>query len=291
MALSLLFTGPVSRLCAAQESHNSSTLAEQLEETAQPERSPWVLFLIAFFTGILVSFTPCVYPMIPITMSIMQGSATTTMFRSFLSATTYVAGISTVYASLGYLAATSSIIFGQWTANPWVIGLMILFLLYFAFSMFGFYELYTPKFLQHQGNIQTKGSFLRIFIFGLISGTIASPCLTPGLATLLTLAAKVGNPLIGFLILFFFSLGMGILLIIIGTFSGAIALLPRSGEWLAETKRVMGFLLLAMAIYFAQPLMSATVAWVLYGVVGAAFVGYYGWRTFRLYSGVNKSDS
>ena len=257
------------------------TLAERLEKAARPGRATWLLLVIAFLTGILMSFTPCVYPMIPITMSIMHGNAAASLMRNFITAVTYVAGMSVVYASLGYVAATTSVIFGQWIASPWVVGITVLFFLYFAFSLFGFYELYVPRFLQQHGEIKTKGSLMHIFLFGMITGTIASPCLTPGLAALLTLAAKVGNPLIGFMILFFFSLGMGCILILIGTFSGSLALLPRAGEWLNESKRIMGFLLLGMCVYFAQHFMSDLVAWVLYGLVALLFAIYGFWNIRR----------
>lgn len=257
-----------------------STFSATIEQAAQTETSHWKLFIIAFVAGILISFTPCVYPMIPITIGIMQGNASSTLLRNFGTASTYVAGISTVYAGLGYLAATSSIIFGQWTGNPWIIGFMVLFLLYFAFSMFGFYELYTPRFLQQRGEVSTRGSLLRIFIFGMVSGTVASPCLTPGLATLLTIAAKIGNPLIGFLMLFFFSIGMGMLLIIIGTFSGALSLLPRAGLWLEESKKLMGFLLLGMCVYFAQNILPAMLVSSLYGIIITVTISYFGWRIF-----------
>lgn len=263
-----------------KKQHKKQSLSERLEKAARPGRATWMLFLIAFLTGILMSFTPCVYPMIPITISIMHGNAATSLLRNFMTAVTYVAGMSIVYASLGYVAATSSVIFGQWVASPWVVGITVLFFLYFAFSLFGFYELYVPRFLQQHGEIKTRGSLARIFLFGMITGTVASPCLTPGLAALLTLAAKVGNPLVGFLILFFFSIGMGCILIIIGTFSGALALLPRAGEWLDESKRIMGFLLLGMCVYFAQHFMSNIVTWTLYGLVAAAAVAYVAWRLF-----------
>lgn len=254
--------------------------SDRLEQATRPDTSLWVLLIVAFLSGVLVSVTPCIYPMIPVTMSILQVGAVTSLVRSFFTAATYVAGISFVYASLGYIAATSSVIFGQWVANPWVVLVTALFFIYFAFSMFGFYELYTPPFLQRQHDLSSHRTLGHVFLFGMVAGTVASPCLTPGLAALLTVAVKVGNPFVGFLLLFVFSLGMGLILLLVGTFAGALSLLPRSGEWLNETKRVMGFLLLAMAVYFAQHVLHAYWAWSLYGLIGLSAFLYTVWRIF-----------
>ena len=103
------------------------------------------ILLIAFVIGIATSFTPCIYPMIPITIGIMQSQASPSLTRNFLLATSYVTGMATVYAILGYIAATTTLILGQWLANPWIIGLLILLFIYIAFAMFGFYEIYTPR--------------------------------------------------------------------------------------------------------------------------------------------------
>ncbi|MCF7799877.1 hypothetical protein K9L05_00355 [Candidatus Babeliales bacterium] len=214
------------------------------------------LLFFAFFSGILASFTPCIYPMIPITIGILQSQASSSLLRNFLLSLFYVLGIASIYAALGYVVATSTIIFGQWLANPWVVAVVIVVFLYLAFSMFGFYELYMPSFMLRSKNIKVRGSLLYSFIFGLISGTIASPCLTPALAVILGFVAKTANPILGFLALFLFALGMGLLLIVIGTFSTAIFLLPRAGLWMLEIKKFFGFVLLGVCIYFLQPFLS-----------------------------------
>ena len=109
----------------------------------------YILFL-AFLAGIVTSFTPCIYPMIPITVGILQSQASNSLTHNFFSALSYVFGIALVYAGLGYASATTSLIFGKWLASPFFIFLIILFFLYLAFSMFGFYEIYMPRFLTHQ---------------------------------------------------------------------------------------------------------------------------------------------
>ncbi|MFH1461611.1 MAG: cytochrome c biogenesis protein CcdA [bacterium] len=229
---------------------------DNLKETFSPEKSPFYLIILAFLVGILTSFTPCVYPMIPITLGILQTQASTSLSRNFLLALSYVLGISTVYAILGYVAATTTVIFGQWLSNPWLVLFISIFFIYLAFSMFGFYEIKIPNFLTKRDNVKVKGSFIYSFIFGAISGTVASPCLTPAIAILLSFVAKLGSPIIGFLTLFFFALGMGILLIVIGTFSTSLNVLPRAGMWMVEVKIFFGFVLLAMSIYFFQPFLG-----------------------------------
>jgi thiol:disulfide interchange protein DsbD len=244
----------------------SFSLASLKDKFAQETSIFWILML-AFFIGILTSFTPCVYPLIPITLGILQTQATKSMWRNFSLAFAYVLGISCIYAVLGYIAATTTVIFGQWLANPWVIGFIILIFVYLAFSMFGFYEIHMPRFLTQREGIKTKGSFIYSFLFGMVSGTIASPCLTPALAVILGFVAKIGNPLIGLLTMWIFALGMGMLLIVIGTFSTSLSSLPKSGTWLLETKKLLGFVLLIMCIYFLQPFFAIWTIYKLYAVI------------------------
>jgi thiol:disulfide interchange protein DsbD len=240
---------------------------ENLKQIFSPEKSVLYLFILAFLIGLITSFTPCVYPMIPITLGILQTQASGSVLRNFMLSVSYVLGISTIYAFLGYLAATTAIMFGQWLANPWLIFFIILFFIYLAFSMFGFYEIKMPRFLTKRENVSVKGSYFYSYLFGLISGTVASPCLTPSLAIVLSFVAKAGSPVIGFFALFFFSLGMGILLILIGTFSASLSILPRAGMWMIEIKKFFGFVLLFMSIYFLQPLLGGFAAYKLYAIL------------------------
>ncbi|MFH0898657.1 MAG: cytochrome c biogenesis protein CcdA [bacterium] len=251
----------------------AKTLDALQKATTNKKISLFYLLLLAFLAGLITSLTPCVYPMIPITIGILQAHAQRTFARNIMSALSYVTGIALVYASLGYASAKATIMFGRWVANPWVIGFVILFFLYMAFSMFGLYQMYIPRFLAHRGNVQTQGSLLKIFLFGMISGSIASPCLTPALAILLSVVAKQGNPIVGFLTLFLFSLGMGTLLIVVGTFSGAMAMLPQAGSWMLQVKKVMGFIMLAACVYFLQNFISFKIALIAYtGISGIATI-------------------
>jgi len=239
------------------------------------------ILLVAFATGLLASLTPCIYPMIPITISILQVQASKSFMQNFVRALFYVLGIAVTYATLGYVAAKTTVMFGQWMANPWLIGIIVLFFLYLAFSMFGFYEIYVPKFMTRQLEVSPRGSLFYSFLFGAVSGLIASPCLTPALAGLLGYVAKQGNPVLGFITMFMFALGMGTILLVIGTFSGAVVLLPRAGMWMVEIKKFFGFLLLGVTVYFLQPLLDQTVITVLYVVVGLGAILYYIWYFVR----------
>ena len=262
---------------------NLKTIKEKLEtKSNEKTKTSWLYLLIfAFITGLLTSFTPCIYPMIPITISILQSHHTNKFLHKFLASSIYVTGMAVVYACLGYIAATTSIIFGQWTANPWFIFFIVLFFLYLAFSMFGFYEMNLPKFLTHRKMPTNKNSLFKIFLLGMISGTIASPCMTPALAMLLGIVAKQANPLLGFATLFLFSLGLGILLVIIGTFSQAIELLPKAGVWMVEVKRLLGFGILAVCIYFIRPLIKQQLSLFLYSIIFAIALIFYWLKVSR----------
>ncbi len=236
---------------------------------------PLVLFA-SFAAGVLASFTPCIYPMLPITMGIITAQGAQSMFVNFFLSLSYGLGIATVYASLGYLSVKTNLMFGQWLGNPYFISSIILLFIYLAFSMFGFYEMYTPRFLRAQSSTSYKGgSFTYSFMFGIITGAAASPCLTPALALLLGFAAKQNNPLIGFGVLFSFAMGLSMLLIVLGTFSSAISLLPRAGSWMDEVKKIFGFLLLGVSIYFLQPVSEGLIINTLYLLLCLSATMYY----------------
>lgn len=259
-----------------------SIFSGKFSEGVSAETTPlWLALLLFFLMGVAASFTPCIYPMIPITLGILQSQASPSIGRNFMLSASYVAGMATVYAVLGYFVATTGLMLGQWLANPWLIGFLILLFIYLAFSMFGFYEIWMPRFMQRGTNVQVKGSYLYSFLFGAASGTVASPCLTPAVVLLIGFVAKIGSPLIGFLSFFVFALGMGMLLLVIGTFSNSLNALPRAGMWMNEVKKIFGFLLIGVAIYFAKPFIGTHFAsnlnWLLVGVA----VAYYAMVIFK----------
>jgi len=208
--------------------------------------------LLALLLGILMSLTPCIYPMIPVTVGLLGTSAEQSVWKNFLLAFSYTLGLATIFSVLGLLTAHFGAQCGQLTCNPWVILLIVFFLGYCGGSMLGWYDFYVPRFLIPSNNSVRRGSHLSAFIFGAVSGTIASPCMSPGLALILSAVASLGNYTLGFLMLFVFGIGSSFPLLIIGTFSGSLHLLPRAGMWMNEVKKFFGFMLIMMCFYYLQ---------------------------------------
>ena len=221
------------------------------------ESNSFRLFLV-FFLGLLMSLTPCIYPMIPITAGILQAQGSSSIGRSFLLAFIYTLGTSTTFATFGLVAALTGQLFGQLLVNPIFMLIIISILVYLGLSMFGLYDMYVPKFMEQTNYHQKKGSLFSVFIFGAISGSIASPCLSPGLALLLSIVATLGNNLLGFLMLFIFGLGLSMPLLIVGTFSNSINMIPQNGPWMVEIKKLFGFMLLAMCVYLLSNILPAS---------------------------------
>lgn len=206
--------------------------------------------LLAYLGGVLTSATPCVYPMIPITVGVIGSSDTgDSRFRSFLNSLIYVFGLAVVYSALGVVAAATGSLFGQISTNPW--GYFLVANLCFLFSL---WMMEWPPFprlaFRSKGGKTEKGGRLRIFLMGAASGLVAGPCTAPVLASLLAFVAASGRIVYGGVLLFAFSFGLGTLLIAVGTFSGLAASLPRSGEWMVRVKKVLALLIFAAGEYF-----------------------------------------
>lgn len=232
-----------------QESGQSLSWFNYLKDVATKSQLLWVRVLIAFLLGLLLSLTPCIYPMIPITIGILQAQGAPSFWRNFSLALAYTLGIATTFALLGLAAALAGQAFGSFMNNPIVILLIVALLIYSALSLFGFYEMKAPRFMQ-RGSSTKGGSLLAAYIFGAASGTVASPCLSPGLLFMLTLVATLKSYWAGFILLFSFAVGLSIPLLIVGTFSGSLNLLPRAGSWMLEIKYLFGFMMLGMCFYF-----------------------------------------
>jgi len=225
-------------------------LSQSLKDKIIATESWSLRLLFALLLGILLSLTPCIYPMIPITVGILQTQGTSSLLRNFLLSLCYAVGLGTTFSLMGLLAASSGQAFGHLLGNPIFVLCIVALLCYFAFSLFGFYNLYIPRFMQNKGSYSKSGSAFSIFLFGMASGTFASPCLSPGLALILALVAAMANKIAGLLLLFCFGLGLSVPLIIIGTFSSSITMLPRAGMWMMEVQKIFGFMLLSMCLYY-----------------------------------------
>ncbi|MCK4606346.1 MAG: thioredoxin family protein [candidate division Zixibacteria bacterium] len=236
---------------------------------------------LAFVTGLLLSFSPCTYPMIPITVSIFAGQKRT-IGRGFVLSLFYVGSMAIVYGLLGLVVSLVGGVFGAWLASPPVVIAIAAVFVVFALSMFGLYDLNVPMSLrQRLGTAKTGGGVVGAVILGVIAALVVSPCVGPFVAGILLYVATHGSPVVGFVTLFVFALGLGTLFVIIGTFSSAINDLPNSGEWMNSVKRFFGFVLLLMALYFLRTIIDTAVTTILAGLMLIAF-GVFGGGLDRL---------
>ena len=235
----------------------STTISSSLSALLEHTQSFPVQLTLALLLGFLLSLTPCIFPMIPITIGILQGTGGNSRKRSFFIASAYTLGVSLTFASLGLLVASGGIAFGEFARSPFFVLSLVTFLTYLALSMFGLYDMHVPAFLKKRAQKSSnQGSLVSAFIFGALSGTIASPCLSPGLALILTIAATLGNKILAFLLLFTFGVGSALPLLIIGTFSSSLQVFPKAGMWMIEVKKLFGFMLFAVCFYYLESLIS-----------------------------------
>ena len=205
-----------------------------------------------FGAGVLTSLSPCIYPMIPITIGAIGGSAAGSRSRGRTAALTlvYVSGLALLYAILGLLAGLTGSLFGTIGSNPWARVAIGVLLLAFALAMLDVIPVRVPQRLAAwAGGIQ-GGSIPGTFLLGATSGIVAAPCGAPAFAVVLTWVATTRSAGLGFLYLFVFSLGMTALLVVVGLSSGTLAALPRAGRWMLWTKRAAAGVMLAMAAYY-----------------------------------------
>ncbi len=247
----------------------TSSEASELQQIID-DNGFWGYFLvlgIAFITGLLLSFSPCTYPMIPITVSIFAGQ-TRSMGRGFILSLFYVGSMAVVYGIMGLIVSLVGGVFGAWLANPYVVISMSIVFVIFALSMFGLYNLEVPMALRNKlSSTERKGGVGGVIILGAIAALVISPCVGPFVAGILAYISTFQDPLFGFLILFVFAIGLGTLYIIVGTFSSAITSLPGAGGWMETVKKFFGFVLLMMALYFLRTILPENVLVLLTGVL------------------------
>jgi thiol:disulfide interchange protein DsbD len=207
-------------------------------------------FLGIFLMGLALNLTPCVYPMLSVTVSVFGGQTDTNPVRVFLKAVVYVLGMATMYSILGVVAALSGGLFGGLMQNPWVLGAIGLLLLGLALSMFGLYEIQPPYWLTSKlGGRQATG-IVGVYLSGLVVGVFAAPCIGPPIIALLALVAAKGNALFGFWTFFTLSMGLGFPFLILGTFSGLLRKIPKSGVWMVWVQRVFGVILTGVGLFY-----------------------------------------
>ncbi len=206
-------------------------------------------YLVVFVSGVAVSFTPCVYPVMPLTASFIAAANTSgTRGRGFFISLVYVLGMALVYAALAMFAALTGKIFGQIQNSPAFYLIIGALLIVFAFVMFDKIEL--PAIGRHMHHKVKPDSWWAVLLFGMTSGLVLGPCTAPVLGSLLVYVASKHNIWHGASLMFAFAYGMGFSLILVGTFSGLLSRLPKSGAWLVRVKQVSGLILLGAGVYF-----------------------------------------
>lgn len=228
----------------------------QIEQTIR-QRGWVVAFVLVFLGGLALNLTPCVYPMIAITVSYFGGRGESNRARAFASALIYFTGLVLTYSALGLVAALTGGLFGALLQSKYVLFGIAALLVALALSMFGLFELQPPQFLvQRATGLSSKAGYVGVFFLGAMVGVIAAPCLAPILVALLAFVGARGDAWLGWWMFFVLACGLGIPYVVLGTFSGLLARLPKSGTWMVWVKRIFGVALIAVAWWIAEPALA-----------------------------------
>lgn len=238
----------------------------------------WLIVVSFLGFGLLLAFTPCVFPMIPILSGIIAGQGhALTKARGFTLALAYVIGMAITYALAGVAAGLSGTLLSATLQNPWVLGAFAALFVLLALSMFGFYELQLPASLQSRLADTTNrlggGHYAGVFAMGALSAVIVGPCVAAPLAGALLYISQTRDVVLGGVALFAMAIGMGLPLLAVGASAGAV--LPKAGPWMETVKRFFGVLLLGVAIYMISPVIPAVVhmlAWAALLIVSAIYL-------------------
>jgi len=207
-----------------------------------------------FLIGLALNLTPCVYPMMSVTVSLFGNSSgsDSKLSSSFFMAFVYVMGIVFMYSILGVVAAFTGALFGSWLQSPVVLAGIGILIFSLALSMFGLYEIQPPSsWMQSLSGTQRKtGGILGHFFSGLVVGVFAAPCIGPPIIALLAFVGTQGDPLFGFSIFFVMAFGLGFPYLILGTFSGLLSKMPKSGTWMVWVKKIFGVILVGVALFY-----------------------------------------
>ena len=248
-------------------------LASKLQQDSLP-----ITLALFLLLGVGLAFTPCVFPMYPIVSGIVIGQGKEVKAsRAFTLSFVYVQGMAITYSVLGLVVASAGVQFQAALQHPAILITFIVLFVALAVAMFGAYEIQLPSKWQEKltgvSNAQQRGSLTGVFVMGVLSGLIASPCTTAPLTGILLFIAQSGDLLLGFLALYALSLGMGIPLIIFAMTGGK--LLPKAGNWMNVVKTTFGFMLLSVAILFVERLWNSDLTLLLWAGLGLATFGYF----------------
>ncbi|HEU5248930.1 MAG TPA: cytochrome c biogenesis protein CcdA [Thermoanaerobaculia bacterium] len=236
------------------------------------ERNGLFLVLLTVFAGgLALNLTPCVYPVIPLTVGYFGNQSSGSRGRLFGLAGLYVLGMATMYSILGVAAALSGRLFGSMLQNPWVLAAIAAALVAMALSMFGFWEMRMPTKLMNRAGARAGAA--GAFGMGLFVGVVAAPCVGGFIVGLLAFVAARQDPLLGLLFFFTLSLGLGLPYLFLAAYSGRLSRLPRAGEWMEGVKKIFGWVLLAMAAYFLRSIVPPPMGkWLLPAVLAIGAV-------------------
>lgn len=236
------------------ESKSSDPITAALEENGI-----LIGLLLVFIGGLALNLTPCVYPLIPITIGYFGGQSEGSTKKLAMMGVLFVLGLAVTYSVIGVVTSLSGAIFGALLQNVYVILFIVLIFLVLSLSMFGVYEFKMPDALVAKAG-GAKGGMYGAFFMGLTMGIVAAPCIGPFVLGLVTYVAAKADPLFGFLMFFVLALGLGFPYLILAIFSGKIKKLPRAGEWMDAVKHIFGFILIGMALYFLLPLLPKSIS-------------------------------
>jgi thiol:disulfide interchange protein DsbD len=251
-----------------------------------------VALLVIFLGGLALNLTPCVYPLIPITIGYFGGQSEGKTSRLFMMGLLYMLGMALTYSVIGVITSLSGALFGTLLQNMYVIIAIAALFVILSLSQFGVYEFNLPSsWMAAAGG--AKGGLFGAFFMGLTMGIVAAPCIGPFVIGLVTYVAAQGDPFRGFLMFFVLAIGLGLPYMILALFSGKLKQLPRSGEWMDGVKHIFGFLMLAMALYFIEPILPKSIQpFILhgFGIIAAAILllidkkgdGVKGFRIFKM---------
>ena len=258
-------------LFSRHAAHASGTSAPALD-ALKGGLGPMALLLV-FLSGLGLTLTPCVYPLIPVTIGFFGGATGRSRGTVVAHALVYLLGMALMYSALGVAAALTGSLFGQMMQNSVVVLLLVAVMLLLAASMFGAFEIVVPAALMELG-CKVYGGFPGTFVMGLTVGIMAAPCVGPFVIGLLTFVGERQDPLLGFTLFFVLALGLGTPFVFLAIFSGSMQKLPRSGVWMVWVRKMFGVILLGMALYFARPLIhgDALYGWLSAGLAAAGGV-------------------
>ena len=239
----------------------SATTEEESDPISNALESQGLIIglLLVFLGGLALNLTPCVYPLIPITVGYFGGQSEGSTTKLFFMGILFILGLSVTYSAIGVITSLTGAIFGALLQNPIVILIIVAIMLALSLSMFGLYEFKLPDSLVNKAG-GAKAGLYGAFFMGLTMGIVAAPCIGPFVLGLVTYVATKQDPFFGFILFFVLAVGLGTPYLFLAIFSGKIKKLPRAGEWMDAVKHIFGFILVGMALYFLLPLLPDSIS-------------------------------